>query len=219
MGEEKKPRRWRWILAALAVAAMGGAGVFGLVLYKDRTYVPSEPYAPPAGAADTLVVYYSRSGNTEAMAREIARHQRAHIHHIGSDVYTLDFAGWRNAANDARKGRDTPIKSGELDLRQYRLIFLGAPVWLFRPAPPLWTFVEQSDLSGKKVVLFNTFNSRFKEDEFAKFRRRVEARGGQVIDHIYVRRGRVLMQKSRAELLDEVKALLRERSPAWRSDG
>jgi hypothetical protein len=65
------------------------------------------------------------------------------------------------------------------------------------------------------AVLFNTFNSRFKQEEFDKFRRLIETRGGKVIDHLYVRRGRVLFQKSRAELLEEVRGLLQQRAAGW----
>ena len=65
-----------------------------LVLIKDRTYFHSPPYAPVRDTpSDVLVVYYSRSGNTEAMAREIARKLKADIVRIESMKYSLDFRG------------------------------------------------------------------------------------------------------------------------------
>jgi hypothetical protein len=41
---------------------------------------------------------------------------------------------------------------------KFNLIILGSPIWYFRPAQPLWTFVEKNNFQGKAVVLFNTFN-------------------------------------------------------------
>ncbi|MDP6346075.1 MAG: hypothetical protein QF491_21250, partial [Alphaproteobacteria bacterium] len=70
-------------------------------------------------------------------------------------------------------------------------------------------------LTGKQVVLFNTFNSRFKDAEIAEFRQLVESKGGRLVDHVYVRRGRIYDQLSRREMLAEIRARLAERLPAW----
>ena len=49
---------------------------------------------------------------------------------------------------------------------------------MFRPATPLWAYVEQAELTGKEVVLVTTGNSRFEQAETDAFAKRVEARGG-----------------------------------------
>jgi hypothetical protein len=54
--------------------AVLGLGVFMLMTVKDRTYVPSRTYAPVGEPnREVAVVYYSRSGHSEAVAREVAR--------------------------------------------------------------------------------------------------------------------------------------------------
>ncbi len=207
-----------WIL--LIVAVFVSSGLFALTMYKDRAYFRNPPYDPPPVAVerpDTVVVYYSRTGHTEALARGIARSLGSDVTKIESDVYSRDFSGWRNAANDARNDVvTTPIRPGTFDLSPYEVVFLGSPVWLFRPAPPLWSFVEQNDFTGKRVVLFNTFNSRFKEEEFAKFRELVEKRGGEVIDHVYIKRGRVIWQMSDEELVERSREIGEDRARRWR---
>ncbi len=85
-------------------------------------------------------------------------------------------------------------------------MFLVSPTWLFRPATPLWAYVEQADLTGKEVVLFSTGNSRFEQAEIDAFAKRVEARGGRLIRHVFLRRGRIFWQMSREELLKAVRA-------------
>ena len=187
-----------------------------LVQIKDRTYFHSPPYTPnPKKQPSVLLVYYSRSGNTEALAREIARKLAADIIRIESAAYSLDYRGWRRASRDADSEVLAQIEPEVVDLSPYRLVFLGSPIWWYRPAPPLWTFVEKNDFSGKPIILFNTFNSRFKPEKIQEFRRKIEEKGGKLVDHIYIRRGRVYYQKSGQELIQEAQTILDEKFGAW----
>ena len=203
------------LVASMVIAAL--AASFILVQVKDRTYFHSPPYTQKkAGPTDVLVIYYSRSGNTEAMAREIARKFQADIVRIESEKYTLDYDGWRQAGKDAdQKVVLTEIKPETVDMKKYRLVFLGAPIWWFRPAPPLWTFVGKNDFTDKNVVLFNTFNSRFKSEEINEFGQKIEEKGGRFIDHIYVRRGRVYHQMSGEHLIEESREIVDEKMREW----
>ena len=168
------------LIVAVVFIAVAAIASFVLVQVKDRTYFHSPPYTPKqTNASGVLVIYYSRSGNTEAMAREIARKFDADIVQIEAERYTLDYQGWRNAANDADdKVTMVQIKPEVVDMGKYRLVFIGSPIWWYRPAPPLWTFVEKNDFKEKNVILFNTFNSRFKSEEIEKFQEAIEKKGG-----------------------------------------
>jgi flavodoxin len=214
-----KFRKRSIIILIIFLIVVGSVAAFVLVQVKDRTYFHSAPYTPKLDkATDVLVVYYSRSGNTEAMAREIARKFDADIVKIKAERYTLDYQGWRNANNDADdKVTTTEIKPDIVDMSKYRLVFLGSPIWWYRPAPPLWAFVENNDFQGKNVVLFNTFNSRFKVEEVEAFQRKIEEKGGRLIDHLFIRRGRVYYQKSGRQLIQEVQTLLDEKTKEWQN--
>ena len=202
------------LVASLVVAAL--AASFILVQVKDRTYFYSPPYTQKkAGLTDVLVVYYSRSGNTEAMAREIARKFEADIVRIESEKYTLDYKGWRHANRDADEKVLAKIEPETVDMEKYRLVFLGAPIWWFRPAPPLWTFVRKNDFTDKNVILFNTFNSRFKIKEIDEFKQEIEEKGGRFADHVYVRRGRVYHQMSGEQLIGESREIVDEKMQEW----
>lgn len=197
------------ILIVLSVAA--GLVGFACMLYFDRTYFNSPPYLATKDSSDVLVVYYSRSGNTEALARAIAKEYNADILKLTEDQYSLDYWGWRNATNDARgKVRSVRINPQIYDLESYKLIFLGSPVWLYRPAPPIWSFVEYNNFHNASVVLFNTFNSRFKLEDFDEFKALIETQDGIVVDHIYIRRGRIFSQMKGEKLLNEAQKLARE---------
>jgi flavodoxin len=195
------------VLIILIVASF--LTVTGFMLWKDWSYFKSESYQRNADySADVLVVYYSRSGKTEAMAREIARRFRADIINIEAESYGQGFTGILNANRDAWNKKTAAIKPEMVDLSSYSLIFIGSPIWWYRPAPPLWVFVEKNNFQGKAVVLFNTFNSRFKPGEIQEFQELVENKGGKFLDHIYVRRGRIYNQISGSELIEKVQELL-----------
>ena len=189
-----------------AVLVIGAAGAFTLMAVKDQTYVPSAPYEPQGELnSEFAVVYYSRSGHSEAVAREVARKFNAPITRIDAD-YPRDFSGQRKAVSDARAKALPNIRVEPIDVAAARRVFLVSPTWMFRPATPLWAYVEHADFRGKEVLLIATGNSRFEQAEIHAFAKRVEARGGRFVDHIFLRRGRIYWQKSREELLKEVRA-------------
>jgi len=82
------------------------------------------------------------------------------------------------------------------------VVYLGSPIWLYSPAPPIWQFVEQNRFDGKHVVLFNTFNSRFKQEFIDTFRQKVLQRGARSFEHQFIRRGRMGQQRSPEEMLE-----------------
>lgn len=152
------------IAAALAAAALT-AVAFVVMAVKDRTYVASPPYAPSGEAnCGVAVVYYSRSGHSEAVAREIARTFNAPIARIQAD-YSLDFSGQAKAVANAKERVLPRITVEPIDLAPARRVYLVSPTWLFRPAAPLWAYMEEADLSGKDVVLVMTGNSRYEQEE------------------------------------------------------
>ena len=175
------------------------------------TFISFTGIAQPADK-NVLVIVFSRTGNTAIMAREIADKFSAHIVYIKAEKYSDDFMGSNRANYDAWfEEKETKIIPETVDVTPYNLIFLGSPIWWYRPSVPLWTFVGKNDFQGKNVVLFNTFNSKFKNKYIQEFQQLLESRGGILADHIYVRRGRVINQLSETELIQEINLLLEDR--------
>lgn len=154
-----------------------------------------------------LVVYFSRSGNTELMAMEIAKTYRAEMVRLEAEDYRIGFRGWLNAMRDSQS-QQAVITPETLDLARYDTIFIGSPIWWYSPAPPVWQFVLNNDFTDKDVVLFNTFNSRFEQKYIDEFKIQVEARNGRFAKHLYVRRGRMTRQIGPQEMLDQVRQQL-----------
>ena len=150
-----------------------------------------------------LVVYFSRSGNTELMACKIAQMKQARLVNLIASQYRIGLEGWVNAMLDARK-TNAVISPRAIDLSRYDTIYIGAPIWLYSPAPPVFEFVRQNNFTGKKVVLFNSLNSKFEQKYIDEFSRLVAQSGGTLIKHIAIVRGRMTRQMRIEDFLEAV---------------
>ena len=123
---------------------------------KKTEQVAEEKVAPKM-----LVLYYSQTGNTKAVATEMATRLGADIEEIVPvQIYDGDFqATIERGKKELDEGAYPEIQPLKMDVANYDVIFIGYPVWFGTYAPPVITFLNQVDLSGKKVVPFCTFGS------------------------------------------------------------
>ncbi len=165
---------------------------------------------------DILVLYYSLTQNTEIFAKAIASRYQADLIEIGAEEYKNDIRGRTRAAIDAwTEERISEIDPEIIDLSRYRFIFLGSPIWWYRPAVPLWTFVAKNNFQNQDIILFNTFNSRFKDKYIYGFSDLVKSKGGNLSDHIFIRRGRWYNQLDQNELVERIQTLIKSKEIQW----
>ena len=126
----------------------------------------SEPETQPE-TGKTLVVYYSASGNTARVAKDIAEAAGADLFEIvPTEVYTSDDLDWTNPdsrvsrEHDDESLRDVPLTTTEVpDWDSYDTVFIGYPIWWGIAAWPVDTFVKNNDFTGKTVIPFATSSS------------------------------------------------------------
>lgn len=126
----------------------------------------SEPETQPE-TGKTLVVYYSASGNTERVAKDIAEAAGADLFEIvPTEVYTSEDVNWTNPdsrvsrEHDDESLRDVPLTTTEVpDWDSYDTVFIGYPIWWGIAAWPVDTFVKNNDFTGKTVIPFATSSS------------------------------------------------------------
>lgn len=108
-----------------------------------------------------LVLYYSLTSNTRAVAQEIAKRLDADIEEITLvEPYDTAFQATIDRCKAERKKGITPeIKPLKSNIADYEAVFIGYPVWFGTYAPPIASLLDKIDLSGKKVVPFCTFGS------------------------------------------------------------
>lgn len=196
------------VLVLVVVAAL-------VHFYRTQTvWVDSPPYQRTSEVSTkTLVVVYSRTGNTMSAAKEVAKYFDADLLKIEAPQYSLDVKGQQLASKHAdEEVINTPIQHNPVDLSKYDLIVLCSPTWWFRPAVPMFSFVENHDFYNKSVFLIMTGNSRKTDEKTGKFEDLVKAKNGDLLDVLFIRRGRIYWQKTPEEVNTEVIKALENRS-------
>ena len=110
----------------------------------------------------TLVVYFSTSGTTGKLARTLAAAIGADLHEIQPlEAYTAADLNWQDSnSRSSREMNDKSFRPSVAnkveDMEQYDTIFVGFPIWWYVAPTIINTFLEQYDLTGKKVIPFAT---------------------------------------------------------------
>lgn len=167
------------VVLVLSLAACGSANKPASSTTRPETSAPteqpessstapaeSEPETQPE-TGKTLVVYYSASGNTERVAKDIAEAAGADLFEIvPTEVYTSEDLNWTNSdsrvsrEHDDESLRDVPLTTTEVpDWDSYDTVFIGYPIWWGIAAWPVDTFVKSNDFTGKTVIPFATSSS------------------------------------------------------------
>lgn len=108
-----------------------------------------------------LVLYYSQTGTTQAVAEEIQRRLGADIERIDVvDAYDGSYEQTiARCQKEMSEGTLPPLKPLGVSLYGYDTIFLGYPIWFGTCALPVLSLLDSEDLSGKIIVPFCTFGS------------------------------------------------------------
>ncbi len=119
--------------------------------------------APAAGevfAAESavLIVYYSRTGNTRAVAEMIREATGGDLVELRTvKPYPADYDAVVDVAKKELRAKARPAISTDIpDMARYRTVFVGYPCWWGTMPMAFFTFLEKYDLSGKVVVPFTT---------------------------------------------------------------
>lgn len=167
------------VVLVLSLAACGSANKPASSTTQPETSAPTEQpesssTAPAESEPETqpetgkaLVVYYSASGNTERVSKDIAEAAGADLFEIvPTEVYTSDDLDWTNPdsrvsrEHDDESLRDVPLTTTEVpDWDSYDTVFIGYPIWWGIAAWPVDTFVKNNDFTGKTVIPFATSSS------------------------------------------------------------
>ena len=112
-------------------------------------------------APKVLVLYYSQTDNTKAVAQEIATALNADMEEVVPvEPYSGTYEETIQRCIREREGDLLPnIHPVKANIADYDIVFVGYPVWFGTCALPMLTCLGEIDLAGKKVVPFCTFGS------------------------------------------------------------
>lgn len=160
------------ILIAIASLVVVCIAIFGVFTFFNRSNgsnevtdneaenqnTISEANNTVTDTTNTLILYFSMSGNTETVANYI--HDQ-----IGGDIikleteqtYPEDYDELVDYARDEQRENARPALATVIEnINQYDTIFLGYPNWWGDMPMPIYTFLDQYDLSNKTIAPFIT---------------------------------------------------------------
>lgn len=157
------------LLAVMSLAACRSSG--------EEPFTPEQPEQPdtpgggngspdtpePGGKGRYLVVYCSRSGNTERLARQIRTALDCDILEVEPQTaYESDYNAMlsraRRELDGIRQGNYPAIRTAVESFDGYDLVFAGYPVWHSSMATTMQAFLHNHapKLGGKRIALFAT---------------------------------------------------------------
>jgi flavodoxin len=108
----------------------------------------------------TLVVYYSKSGNTRRVAQEIAKALGAETEEIVEvGVKRTGILGFLRAGRGGMMREKSQIETPKKRPGDFDLVFVGSPVWGWNLAPAVRSYLAAVDLGQKPMALFCTMGS------------------------------------------------------------
>jgi len=108
--------------------------------------------------SNTLVAYFTRSGNTRVIAEYLKRTLNSDLVEIvPAEPYPEDYQATVDQARHERDaGFEPPLKAEAQTLAACDTVFLGFPIWGETAPPVIHSFLRAQDLTGKTVRPFIT---------------------------------------------------------------
>ena len=105
-----------------------------------------------------LIAYFSKTGNTEAIAQEIQSLTNGTLVEIETvEPYPDSYSETVDIAESEKEANARPEISTTVDnMDQYDTIFIGYPIWWYTYPQVILTFFDNYDLTGKTIVPFVT---------------------------------------------------------------
>jgi flavodoxin len=115
-----------------------------------------------------LIAYYSRSGNTETVARLIQKNTGGELFRIETAApYPEDYDQMvKKASEEKKSGYKPPLKSKVAAIDSYDILYVGFPIWDMSLPAPIKSFLSDYDLSTKTIIPFCTNDGYGKGSSF-----------------------------------------------------
>lgn len=111
---------------------------------------------------NTLVAYFSASGETKTLATTLAGVVGGDLFEIIPETpYTSTDLDWHNKTSRSSIEMTDPtsrpaISKAVPNIEQYDIIYIGFPIWWYEAPRIIQSFLESYDLTGKTVIPFAT---------------------------------------------------------------
>ena len=163
--------RWLVLLMAICLSLLAlmaaGCGASADKESSARAQMASQPSRAESsnasmtegvGKGKSLVLYYSLTGTTERVARQIQQETGADILKVEPvKEYPTDYDTATKIAKQEQEANARPAVKNDLSsLAQYDTIYLGYPIWWNSMPMFFYTMIESGAFDGKTVIPFAT---------------------------------------------------------------
>ena len=119
----------------------------------------------------SLVIYYSHTGRTRAVAEMIAAAVSGDLEQIVEvGVERKGLMGFLRSGRGAMRKEKSQIEPPKKRPADYDLVLVGTPVWGWNLVPAVRRYLSAVDLKGKPVALFCTLGGTGDARTFASMR-------------------------------------------------
>jgi flavodoxin len=116
----------------------------------------------------SIVVYYSRTGNTRKVGDDLAKALGCDKEELIDTKDRNGALGYISGGYDATRKNLTILKDLQKNLMDYDLVIVGTPVWSWNICPAVRTFLLQNKEKIKSVAFFSTEGGSGHEGTFAE---------------------------------------------------
>ena len=116
-----------------------------------------------------LVAYFSATGTTEGVAKQLAEVTGGDLHKIQPEQpYTDADLNWRDKQSrstlEMTDKKSRPAITNKLaNMQDYNVVYVGFPIWWYTCPTIITTFMESYDFKGKTVIPFATSGGSIKK--------------------------------------------------------
>ena len=119
----------------------------------------------------TLVTYFSRTGQTTRVAKEIARRCDGHVDAICPQYRSDSWLGAWRSGWQALVQAEPPVQRPLRNPAAYDLVIIGVPVWRVGLAAPVRSYVREYASRFKQIAFFCVEGKRTETSGFAELAR------------------------------------------------
>lgn len=140
----------------------------------------------------TLVAYFSCTGTTQEVAKELVKVVNGDLFEIQPQkLYTTADLDWRDKSSRStvEMRTDPKIRPAIANKVQhfddYEVIYIGFPIWWYTAPTIINTFIESYNFSGKEVFFFATSGGSGIDDAVKNFKQaypKLDLKGGKLLN-------------------------------------
>lgn len=167
-----------------------------------------------ADDSKTLIIYYSRTGNTKAVCESLAKEINADIVEIKDLNNRMSKPGIIGGMLKTILGMRTNIFPEKVDMTEYPNVILSSPIWAAKVAPAMRTAIYMNGFKDKNVIMLVTCDSFYAEKYQEKTSELVKESGGKVSAfyqiHAMKEQGKEKIERGKEKMIEDAENLAPE---------